>query len=117
MLSPKVDFNYWPQKIAMPCITPPEQGAENTKREIFLEYLPEEKCNPLGTTVHMGCAMVLNPQKEWVVKRFTDILKKVGLPHFRFHDLRHYCASIRHALGIPDAYIMQHEMQHKNKNP
>ena len=29
------------------------------------------------------------------------------MPHFRFHDLRHYCASIQHALGIPDAYIMQ----------
>lgn len=25
----------------------------------------------------------------------------------RFHDLRHYSASIQHALGIPDAYIMQ----------
>ena len=25
---------------------------------------------------------------------------------FRFHDLRHYSASIQHALGIPDAYIM-----------
>ena len=25
---------------------------------------------------------------------------------FRFHDLRHYCASIQHALGVPDAYIM-----------
>lgn len=31
---------------------------------------------------------------------------KNGLPIFRFHDLRHYSASIRHALNIPDAYIM-----------
>ena len=31
----------------------------------------------------------------------------MNLPHFRFHDLRHYCASIQHAMGIPDAYIMQ----------
>lgn len=30
-----------------------------------------------------------------------------GLPVFRFHDLRHYCASRMHALGVPDAYIMQ----------
>ena len=34
------------------------------------------------------------------------ILKKNEIPHFRFHDLRHYSASIRHALNIPDAYIM-----------
>ena len=25
---------------------------------------------------------------------------------FRFHDLRHYSASIMHAIGIPDQYIM-----------
>lgn len=39
--------------------------------------------------------------------RFIDIIKRAGLPKFRFHDLRHYSASIQHALGIPDAYIMQ----------
>lgn len=41
-----------------------------------------------------------------ITDRFSDILKRSGLPHFRFHDLRHYCASIQHALGVPDAYIM-----------
>ena len=35
------------------------------------------------------------------------MLKKLNIRHFRFHDLRHYSASIQHALGIPDAYIMQ----------
>jgi len=39
--------------------------------------------------------------------RFKTVLKHAELPHFRFHDLRHYNASIQHALGIPDAYIMQ----------
>lgn len=42
-----------------------------------------------------------------VSDRFIDIQNASGLPHFRFHDLRHYCASIQHAIGIPDAYIMQ----------
>ena len=100
-----------------------------------------------------GRIVDLHPSQ--ISDRFTDILKKAGLPHFRFHDLRHYCASIQHALGIPDVYIMQrggwgndgvlksvyrhamesqsatansvanrhfesimqHEMQHENKNP
>ena len=37
---------------------------------------------------------------------FMRVLERNNIPHFRFHDLRHYSASIRHALGIPDAYIM-----------
>ena len=39
--------------------------------------------------------------------KFRRLLKRNNLPHFRFHDLRHYSASIQHALGIPDSYIMQ----------
>ena len=43
---------------------------------------------------------------ETVTKRFSKALKDAGLPHFRLHDLRHYSASILHAIGIPDQYIM-----------
>ena len=38
---------------------------------------------------------------------FISVIQKNNLPKFRFHDLRHYCASMQHALGIPDVYIMQ----------
>lgn len=37
---------------------------------------------------------------------FHKAVKSAGLPPFRFHDLRAYSASIRHALGIPTKYIM-----------
>ena len=47
----------------------------------------------------------LNPNA--LSSRFARFLKRLDIPHFRFHDLRHYSASIQHALGIPDAYIMQ----------
>ena len=36
-----------------------------------------------------------------------EILQRIGLPRFRLHDFRAYYASMAHALGIPDAYIMQ----------
>lgn len=42
-----------------------------------------------------------------MTSRFRKILRMAGVKHFRFHDLRHYSASIQHAIGIPDAYIMQ----------
>lgn len=44
---------------------------------------------------------------DTITKSFDLLLKDLGVEHFRFHDLRHYSASIQHALGIPDAYIMQ----------
>ena len=34
------------------------------------------------------------------------LLKRLNITIFRFHDLRAYYASMAHALGIPDAYIM-----------
>lgn len=37
---------------------------------------------------------------------FRKLRDKLGYS-CRFHDLRHYAASFMHALGIPDAYIMQ----------
>lgn len=52
-----------------------------------------------------GRIVQINPSQ--VSDRFIDLVARSGLPHFRFHDLRHYCASIQHALGVPDAYIMQ----------
>ncbi len=52
-----------------------------------------------------GRLVNLNPNQ--ITHRFADMLDAAGLPHFRFHDLRHYSASIQHALGIPDSYIMQ----------
>lgn len=42
-----------------------------------------------------------------ITSKFEKAVKKAGLPHFRFHDLRHYAASIMHAIGVPDQYILE----------
>ena len=50
---------------------------------------------------------IVNLTPNNITDRFRSCLHRAELPHFRFHDLRHYSASIQHALGIPDSYIMQ----------
>lgn len=51
-----------------------------------------------------GRVTTLNP--DALSCRFRRLVKRSGIRHFRFHDLRHYSASIQHTLGVPDAYIM-----------
>lgn len=55
--------------------------------------------------VESGKLVKMHP--EDISKKFGQILAKAGIPKFRFHDLRHYTASIMHAIGIPDQYIMK----------
>ncbi|MBQ3379706.1 MAG: site-specific integrase [Clostridia bacterium] len=47
----------------------------------------------------------LNPNQ--ITMRFNRLLKKEGIPAFRFHDLRAYWASVAHAAGMPDYYLMK----------
>lgn len=39
-------------------------------------------------------------------EHLKKVLNELGIPHFRFHDLRHYFASYAHSIGIPDADIL-----------
>lgn len=39
-------------------------------------------------------------------KHLVELQDQLGIEHFRFHDFRAYYASMAHALGIPDKYIM-----------
>lgn len=50
---------------------------------------------------------VLGMMPNYMYKRFCRNLKSTGLPHFRYHDLRHHAASYAHALGISERYTEQ----------
>jgi integrase len=43
-----------------------------------------------------------NVSREW-----DSVRQKAGLPHLRFHDLRHSCATILTALGVHPRVIME----------
>lgn len=41
-----------------------------------------------------------------ITDAFLKLLRKNGLPEYRFHDLRHYAVSTLHSINVPDKYIM-----------
>lgn len=58
-------------------------------------------------TIGLGFGYVINKSTPVALSdKLSRVLKREGLPHFRMHDLRHYSASILHAIGVPDQYIM-----------
>lgn len=65
--------------------------------------LPKQVIDKLRA-VGDGPVCKLDPNQ--ITRSLRVLLKKNGLPPFRFHDLRHYYASTLHAMGIPDKYIM-----------
>lgn len=58
---------------------------------------------------------IIHMSGQAIYKRFSRLCEKAGLPHFRFHDLRHANASVMLALGIPDKYAME-RMGHATNN-
>ena len=50
---------------------------------------------------------VISITPSMITNNFSRLLKKIELPHFRFHDLRHFNASIMLSLNIPDKYAME----------
>lgn len=73
---------------------------------------------------------IVNLDFRQINYRFTRLLNKTQIPHFRFHDLRHYHASVLLAMGVPNKYaqerlghatdnmlktVYQHTMQNKRR--
>lgn len=50
---------------------------------------------------------VIDLSPTQITDRFEHIIKACDVPHFRFHDLRHYGASLLHSMNVPDSYIME----------
>lgn len=58
---------------------------------------------------------LVNMSGKAIYSGFSRICEKAGLPHYRFHDLRHANASVMLAIGVPDKYSMK-RMGHATNN-
>lgn len=77
-----------------------EKPPKNDSSDRYIK-LPQEVVDKINAQGY-----ICNISVKAISKQFSVFLKKVGIKHFRFHDLRHAFVSISHAAGIPDAYIM-----------
>jgi integrase len=76
--------------------------------------LPPYILDVLGRTERRGDHIV-NLSGQSMYDRFSRLCKRLGLPHYRFHDLRHLNASIMLAAGVPNKYA-QDRMGHATDN-
>lgn len=60
-------------------------------------------------------SFIVNMSGKSIYSGFSRICKKAGVPHYRFHDLRHANASVMLAIGVPDKYSMK-RMGHATNN-
>lgn len=81
------------------------KNTTKTEAGTRITYLPKEVTRRIKKLVPNGQLVDMNPNQ--LSSAFYHVVKNAGLPHFRFHALRSYYASVLHALGIPDKYIME----------
>lgn len=73
-----------------------------TSESVRVTYAPEKVMNMIGNGEPDEYIVKKPPYA--ITKRFIQLRNKLCLD-IRFHDLRHYYASVGAALGIPDIYI------------
>lgn len=85
------EYNEWVLK---------EPKTFSSNRTIELPHFVIEKMSGIS-------GQIIKVHPDALSERFRRAIRSSGLQKFRFHDLRHYSASILHAIGVPDQYIMQ----------
>ena len=92
--------------------------------DFVVEALKRHRTLQLETRLQAGPAWVdnnlvfCNPHGEFIhpmtlFRHFTKLLREVGLPHMRFHDLRHSAATILLSMGVP-MKVVQELLGHSN---
>ena len=92
-----------PQTVVPNLYTPSDSDVNALLKYVKGTHLKTAIC--LTAFGPLGRIVPLSPDS--IKKRFINTIKLLDIPHFLFHDLRHYVASILHAIGIPDQYIIE----------
>ena len=90
--------------------------------EQLIEKLKQHKIKCMANRLRLGQAYKPSeyvivgengkePYPEWISQKFSSLLERSGLPHCRFHDLRHLCASIMLMQNV-HARIAQNHLGH-----
>ena len=74
-----------------------------TKATIRKVTLPDFVIKEIGT----GTGRIVDVTPDAITQAWIDLRDSCGKYDIRFHDLRHYSASILHAIGVPDEYIIK----------
>lgn len=78
---------------------------EHRTRQLQERLLAGDKWKEQGFVFTTRVGTPLDPRR--VQSKFKDLLDQAGLPDMRFHDLRHTCASLLLAQGVPARMIME----------
>ena len=77
----------------------PMPKTEESNREIFIPNALVEEIQSTG--------YIYDGFPNMLLKALHRYQKELGIPSFRFHDLRHFYASYAHSMGMSDADIMK----------
>ena len=72
---------------------------EHRTRQLEEKLLAGSRWKETGLVFTSGVGTPIDPRH--VKRRLDPLLKKAGLPNYRVHDLRHFCASLLLAQGVP----------------
>lgn len=64
--------------------------------------LPKQIIDQIPT----GNGFIFMHSPDWITRNYGRFTRRMGI-ETRFHDLRHYCASYLHSIGVPDQYIQE----------
>lgn len=78
-----------------------KETAKTSASDRYVEF-PQKVIDEIG----QGEGRIIKYNPNEITQAFIRLRNKLGI-NCRFHDLRHYAASIMHAIGVPDQYIMK----------